>query len=62
LGAIINTGFNEGAPALSCDGTTLYFYSNRPGGFGQNDLYVSTRKRLCDKNEPGGQGNRCEQP
>jgi hypothetical protein len=46
LGLSINTQFNEGAPALSCDGTTLYFYSNRPGGFGMNDLYVTYRHRL----------------
>jgi len=46
LGLRINTAFNEGAPALSCDGTTLYFYSNRPGGFGMNDLYVTHRHQL----------------
>jgi Tol biopolymer transport system component len=39
----INTTANDGAPALSADGTTLYFYSNRPGGVGGNDLYVTTR-------------------
>ncbi len=33
---------------LSCDGTTLYFSSNRPGGFGAGDLYFTTRKRLDD--------------
>jgi hypothetical protein len=46
LGPIINSKYKEGAPALSCDARTLYFYSNRPGGFGNNDLYVSTRQRL----------------
>ena len=46
LGPTINTARNEGAPALSCDATTLYFYSNRPGGFGNADLYVTTRQRL----------------
>lgn len=46
LGLQINTSFNEGAPALSCDATELYFYSNRSGGFGGNDLYVSRRDRL----------------
>ena len=35
-----------GAPALSWDGTTLYFYSHRPGGFGTRDLYVSARERI----------------
>jgi WD40-like Beta Propeller Repeat len=46
LGAIVNSAFNDGAPALSFKGTTLYFYSNRPGGLGGNDLQVATRTRL----------------
>jgi hypothetical protein len=46
LGPIVNTTFNEGAPALSWSGTTLYLYSNRPGGFGMNDLYLSTREKV----------------
>ncbi len=44
----LNTSYNEGAPALSRDGTTLYFFSDRPGGAGQRDLYVSIRPRVCD--------------
>ena len=48
LGSTINSTFNDGAPALSSDGTTLYFYSNRPGGFGGNDLEVATRTKLRD--------------
>jgi hypothetical protein len=44
LGAPINMeGFNSGGPALSSDGNTMYFFSNRPGGFGVNDLWMSTR-------------------
>ena len=39
-------GYVTGAPALSWDGTTLYFYSTRPGGFGMRDLYVATREKL----------------
>ena len=46
LGPTINTQYNDGGPALSCDGTTLYFYSDRPGGSGDRDLYVTTRHRL----------------
>ena len=48
LGPTVNTKDNEGAPALSCDGTTLYFFSNRPGGFGKSDLYMTTRVPLDD--------------
>jgi Tol biopolymer transport system component len=43
LGSTVNSAFNDGAPALSSDGTTLYFYSNRPGGVGGNDLLMATR-------------------
>jgi hypothetical protein len=44
LGAPINMeGFNDGAPALSADGNTMYFYSNRPGSLGTNDIWMSTR-------------------
>ena len=31
LGSGINTSFSEAAPAISQDGLTLYFVSNRPG-------------------------------
>jgi Tol biopolymer transport system component len=34
------------APRLSFDSTELYFSSTRAGGFGQNDIWVSTRTRL----------------
>jgi WD40 repeat protein len=46
LGPTINTADDDGGPALSCDGTTLYFYSTRPGGFGGRDLYVTTRHKI----------------
>jgi Tol biopolymer transport system component len=46
LGPTVNyPGYVTGAPALSWDGTTLYFYSDRPG-FGGRDLYVATREKL----------------
>ncbi len=34
--------FSTCHPAISSDGTRLYFSSNRPGGFGGMDIYVST--------------------
>ena len=42
-GPIVNTEFNEQFPALSADGETLIFSSNRPGGEGGSDLYMSSR-------------------
>src|ERR1051325_1502746 len=47
LGPTVNSTAFDGAPALSFDGTTLYFFSERAGGFGKRDLYVSTRPRLA---------------
>ena len=43
LGPAINTPFNELNPTLSGDGHRLFFNSNRPEGFGSNDIYVSRR-------------------
>lgn len=48
LGANINTDYWDSAPSISPDGNTLYFSSNRPGGWGGIDLYISF------KNEKGG--------
>src|SRR3989454_1514261 len=43
LGAVVNSNVLDAAPTLSTDGLSLYFTSNRPGGFGGNDLWVSQR-------------------
>jgi Tol biopolymer transport system component len=48
LGLNINTSASESGPALSSDGHRLYFVSNRPGGFGGNDIYVSRRQNKRD--------------
>lgn len=37
----INSSSWEGSCSLSADGTTLYFSSERPGGIGGRDIYVS---------------------
>jgi WD40 repeat protein len=44
----VNTSANDGAPALSWDGLSMIFYSNRTGGSGGNDLYMSMRTKLPD--------------
>ena len=43
MGPNINTDFWESSPTLSPDKNALYFSSNRPGGYGGKDLYVSYR-------------------
>jgi hypothetical protein len=44
----INSPFDDSGPCMSADGLTLYFASDRPGGSGDFDLYVSTRKTTED--------------
>ncbi|MBE8722392.1 OmpA family protein [Sphingobacterium pedocola] len=51
LGAPINTKGWESQPAISADGKTLYFVSNRAGGIGGYDIWKSTL------NESGKWGN-----
>ncbi|MBC8104003.1 MAG: PD40 domain-containing protein [Cytophagales bacterium] len=43
LGAPLNTAVTDQQPSLSSDGRTLLFASDRPLGFGGNDLWISTR-------------------
>jgi len=43
LGAVVNSNVFDAAPTLSKDELSLYLTSNRPGGFGGNDLWVSQR-------------------
>ncbi|WP_128547271.1 OmpA family protein [Larkinella soli] len=43
LGPEVNTGGTETTPFLAADGATLYFSSDRPGGSGSNDIYVTRR-------------------
>jgi OOP family OmpA-OmpF porin len=44
-------GFKSMQPCLSKDGSTLYFSSNRPGGFGKMDLWYV---KMDDKGKPEG--------
>jgi len=46
LGPLINSAANDARPTLSRDGFTLMFGSNRGGGDGQSDIYVTTREKL----------------
>ena len=45
----VNGAFSEGEPSISADGRTLYFCSNRPGGYGTFDLWVATRETTDDE-------------
>lgn len=37
----INTKYHESSASYSNDGKTLYFVSNKPGGFGEHDIYYT---------------------
>ncbi len=49
LGATVNTApFTDGGPSISTDGLMLFFHSDRPGGYGDSDLYVTMRATTSD--------------
>lgn len=43
LGSVVNSDSTDITPFLAADGKTLYFSSNRAGGYGSNDIYVTRR-------------------
>jgi peptidoglycan-associated lipoprotein len=45
MGPLVNSEFDDLFPALTSDGTTLIFSSDRPGGLGGTDLYVSSHDK-----------------
>ena len=44
LGTVVNTAAIDFLGAISPDGETLFFTSTRDGGFGSNDIYMTTRR------------------
>src|SRR2546425_12081501 len=51
LGPVVNSAANEQHPAISRDGLSLYISSDRPGGFGGTDIWVSHRA-CTDADDP----------
>ncbi len=43
LGSPVNSRYSEKHPTISADGRMLYFSSDRPGGKGSYDIWVSTK-------------------
>lgn len=43
LGRRVNSSGQEATPFLAADNVSLYFASDRPGGFGEFDIYVTRR-------------------
>jgi len=44
LGPVVNSSVKDEHPSISADGLSLYFGSNRAGGKGAEDLWVTTRE------------------
>lgn len=47
LGETVNSTSQDSSPDLSADGLTLVFTSNRPGGHGDSDLWMCSRRSLA---------------
>ena len=58
LGEPVNSEFWESSPCLSPDKRELYFSSNRPGGYGGKDIYVSKRMPNGRWSEPENLGSK----
>ncbi|MEM1124772.1 MAG: tetratricopeptide repeat protein, partial [Bacteroidota bacterium] len=41
LGKAVNSGHWDSQPSVNCEGKSLYFVSDRPGGYGGTDIWVS---------------------
>jgi Tol biopolymer transport system component len=42
----LNSTANDNRPSISTNGLEIYFYSNRPGGQGGNDVWVASRASI----------------
>lgn len=52
MGYIVNSAFWESQPAISADGTELYFASERPGCYGSSDIWKTTRNQYGKWTKP----------
>jgi hypothetical protein len=58
LGNMVNTEYIEEDPFIAYDGSYLLFDSDRPGGFGGLDLYITWQKSDGSWTQPVNLGNR----
>jgi len=54
---VINTDFRETSACFSPDGNQLYFVSDRPGGIGESDIYVSKKNNKGKWDKPKNMGS-----
>jgi outer membrane protein OmpA-like peptidoglycan-associated protein/tetratricopeptide (TPR) repeat protein len=62
IGAPVNTSSWESQPSISPDGQVLYFASNRKGGEGKKDIWMSRKKEDGSWSEPKNLGDSVNTP
>jgi Tol biopolymer transport system component len=62
FGKPINTTYWEGGACISPDGKTLYFTSERKGGFGNSDIWMAVRKTKTEWDTPVNLGAEINTP
>ncbi len=62
MGKPINTAYRETQPSITPDGRTLYFSSDRPGGKGNHDIWVSYKDSADHWTVPENLGDSINSP
>lgn len=62
LGAVVNSSSWDSQPAVTPDGNTLYFVSNRPGGLGGYDIWKTVLNAEGDWSKPENLGSEINTP
>lgn len=62
LGATVNSSYWDSQPAVSPDGSTLYFVSNRPGGLGGYDIWKTSLNSEGEWSKPENLGPEVNTP
>jgi outer membrane protein OmpA-like peptidoglycan-associated protein/Tol biopolymer transport system component len=62
MGRPINTAYRETQPSITPDGRTLYFSSDRPGGKGNHDIWVSYKDSADHWTVPENLGDSINSP
>ncbi len=56
LGNVVNSEEWDANPSITADGSAIFFVSQRPGGYGGSDIYVTRKNRFGDWGVPANLG------